>query len=631
MKPDFSKGRMMRFTKAMACALLLSTAAVAAQTNAPAATTVQAVDLSGLWMAKHRFGPDDGGTLIITRAGSGYVADIAGRTVQVRREGDILSLQLPHDRGAFEGRFVGRSLIRGHWIRPGTPANMGYSASPVLLRAAGRDRWIGEARPFQDEFTFYLLMRNRPDGSLDAVLRNPERDIGTQIGVQRLVREGDVVRLMGRRGGADAPERELATGRYDAENRSFTLAFPGRGGTYDFAREADDSDFYPRGRNPGRYSYRTPPQRGDGWPAGTPEEAGIDRPALERLVQSILDTPMDSTDAPQIHALLVARHGRLVLEEYFHGYSRDRLHNTRSASKSVTAVTIGAAMRAGAPLRLSSPVYQVMNGGAFPADADAGKRAMTLEHLLTMSSGYFCDDTNDEAPGNEETMTNQEEEPDWYRFTLRVPLATPPGENSVYCSASPNLALGMLGAATGESPLYAFDRLVAEPMRIERYSWGLDPVGHPYGGGGVELLPRDFLKFGQLMLNGGSWGGRRILDPGFVTAATSPHYHLRNVFYGYLWWVEDYPYKDRVVRSYSARGAGGQWVTVIPELDLVVTVMAGNYSSNVQKTYTSHIVPRSILPAVRERGDDPNAPVVERDFTSPYGRSTDGSRVTRSN
>jgi CubicO group peptidase (beta-lactamase class C family) len=594
----------------MACALMLSAAAVSAQTG----------DLTGLWQAKRRFGPDAAGTLIIARAGSGYVADMAGQVVRVRAERNGLGFELPGDRGSFQGRFDGRAAIRGRWIRPGTPVNSGRAASAVVLRAAGPNRWIGEVRPLQDEFTLYLLLRARPDGALDAVLRNPDRDIGTQYGAERLVREGDAVRLTGRRG-------EIATGRYDAENRSFTLAFPSRGGTYDFARDGDDSAFYPRGRNPGRYAYRPPPPRDDGWPTGTLEAAGIDRPAMERLVQSILETPMDSTDAPQIHALLIARHGRLVLEEYFHGYSRDQLHDTRSAAKSLTAITIGAAIHAGAPLRLSSPVYQVMNGGAFPAGLEPAKRTMTLEHLLTMSSGYFCDDTNDSAPGNEEVMNEQTAEPDWYLYTLRVPLATPPGENSVYCSASPNLALGMLGSATRETPLDAFDRLVAGPMQIDNYAWFLDPVGHPYGGGSVRLLPRDFLKLGQLMLNGGSWAGRRILDPGFVAAATAPQYHLRNVFYGYLWWVEDVPYKNRMVRSFSARGAGGQVVIVVPELDLVVATMAGNYSSRIQLTYTGPLVPRAVLPAVRERGDDPRAPVHDREFTSPYGRSADGSRV----
>ena len=105
-------------------------------------------------------------------------------------------------------------------------------------------------------------------------------------------------------------------------------------------------------------------------------------------------------------------------------------------------------MHAGVPLKLSSPVYQVMNGGAFPPDLEPQKRAMTLEHLLTMSSGYFCDDTNEEAPGGEEIMINQTDEPDYYRFTLKVPMVTAPGENSVYCSASANLALGMVSWTT---------------------------------------------------------------------------------------------------------------------------------------------------------------------------------------
>ena len=613
--------------RTIACAFLLSAVSAAAQNPpAPAPTEAASTDLSGLWQAKRRFGPDAVGPLAIERSGDSYVADMAGRRLPVRLDHGELGFDLPGDQGRFRGRFDGAATIRGLWVRPGTPANMSSYASPVVLRAAGSGRWTGEVRTLQDSYTLYLLLRSRPDGSLDAVLRNPERDFGTQIGARRLVREGEVVRLMG--GRRNGPEQELARGRFDAENQAFTLYFPNRGGTYDFSRDGDQSDFYPRGRNPAPYVYRAPPPRADGWPTGTLEQAGIDRAAIERLVQGMAETPMDSTDAPQIQALLIARHGRLVLEEYFHGYSRDRLHDTRSGAKSITAVTIGAAMRAGTPLRLSSPVYQVMNGGTFPADLDPAKRTMTLEHLLTMSSGYFCDDGNDAAPGNEETMTNQSEEPDWYRFTLRVPLATPPGENAVYCSASPNLALGMLGAVSGETPVATFDRLVARPMQIDHYAWDLDPLGRPYGGGSVQVLPRDYLKFGQLMLNHGSWAGRQILDPGFVAAATSPQYHLAHVFYGYLWWIEDFPYKNRIVRSFSARGAGGNLVTVIPELDLVVATMAGNYSSRVQISYTNMIVPRSILPAVREPGDDPRAPVTDREFTSPYGRGPDGSRVT---
>ena len=122
----------------------------------------------------------------------------------------------------------------------------------------------------------------------------------------------------------------------------------------------------------------------------------------------------------------------------------------------------------------------------------------------------------------------------------------------------------------------------------------------PIGGGSVQVRPRDFLKFGQLMLNGGTWAGRASSIPLSPRAATSPHYHLRNNGYGYHWWVEDLPYKNRTVRAYSMRGAGGNWVLVAPELDLVVAIMAGNYSSRTQGTL--HRQPHPALDPARGEG-----------------------------
>ena len=146
------------------------------------------------------------------------------------------------------------------------------------------------------------------------------------------------VKLMGKRAGQ---EREVGVGTYDAENQVITLVFPGRGGSYDFRRDGDDSEFYPRGKNPGRYAYRPPPALDDGWPTSTLDAQNIDRAAMERFIQKLVDMPMDSPDALQIHGVLIARHGKLVLEEYFHGEHRDKPHMTRSAAKSVTAVLVG--------------------------------------------------------------------------------------------------------------------------------------------------------------------------------------------------------------------------------------------------------------------------------------------------
>src|SRR5262249_30889417 len=153
--------------------------------------------------------------------------------------------------------------------------------------------------------------------------------------------------------------------------------------------------------------------------------------------------------------------------------------------------------------------------------------------------------TNSDAPGNEDKILDQTDEPDFYRYTLNVPMATTPGTKAVYCSCNANLALAMVGRALGESPLYFFDREIAAPMQIQRYGWNLDPAQNPYGGGGIKFLPRDFMKFGQLMLNGGTWKGHRILTPEYVKRASSPLYHLRGRLYGYFWWGLEYPYKNR--------------------------------------------------------------------------------------
>jgi CubicO group peptidase (beta-lactamase class C family) len=567
-------------------------------------------------------GPEVRGELIIERTRLGLRADIAGRGAPVARKGQELAFELAGDAGRFSGRFEGESLIRGHWIRPGWSG-----ASPVVLKSIGTGRWLGTVDPGQDEFSFYIFARRRPDGSYDAVLRNPEFDLGNQRGARRLIRDGETVRLMA--GKDDTSERVLASGAMQPDLDGFSLIFPGRGGTYDFARDDGTSLAYPRPRPGQPYRYVPPPALGDGWATSTLAAENIDTPAMERFVQSIIDMPMDEADAPEIHALLISRHGKLLLEEYFHGFSRDKLHTLRSAAKSLTGTTIGAALHAGAPLRLDSRVYQVMNGGTFPAGLEPRKRAMTLENLLTMSSGHYCDDTDDKAPGNEDYIQDELQPPNVVGYFMSVPMATDPGTNSVYCSMQPHLTLAMLQEATHESPLRIFDRLVARPMQITHYSWPLDTNGRPYGGGSVAMQARDFMKFGQLMLNGGTWGGRRILDAAYAKAAVSPQYHLRNITYGYYWWIENYPYKDRKVLGYSARGAGGQMIFVIPDLQLVVTAMGGNFSNRRGGRYLNHFIANSILPAVRERGDNPNAPVKELDWKSPYGPSKDGSRVAR--
>jgi len=400
--------------------------------------------------------------------------------------------------------------------------------------------------------------------------------------------------MIGTRGSPE--ERALATGTLRQGVLSLDFSF--RGGSYDFRRlgPGEVSDFYPRGRPDAGYVYLPPPALGDGWRTGTLEEVGLSRDSIARWMRAIVAAPDDSLATPRIHAILIARHGKLVLEEYFHGGSRERPHDTRSAAKSLTTTLVGAAIHAGVPLRAASLVYQVMNGGAFPAGLEPRKRALTLEHLLTMGSGFDCDDADPRSPGGEETMLDQEEQPDYYRFTLDLGMARDPGARSVYCSVQPNLAGGVLSRAAGRPLPELMHDLVAEPLQISRYWMMLTPTGDAYMGGGVRFLPRDFMKLGELYLREGRWNGRQVLSADWARCATSPLVALGDIRYGYLWWVIEYPWRGRTLRGWFAAGNGGQMVMAVPELDLVVATYGGSYADGratigIQRSAVPHLLP----------------------------------------
>lgn len=558
--------------------------ALSAATSLMETTTAQsnsAKELAGLWEAKRRFGPDIRGTLTITQNKSGWWGEIAGHSAQAKLVGDAITFELAGGKNVFRGKFdERRTKIAGHWIQP-----TAY-ASPVALTKYGRDEWRGNVSPYDDAFTFYLMVKARDDGSVGAFLRNPERNVGVnQYPVDSIEREGDSVRLFAANKGTEKG-RVVADGRYDAGRETLSIYIPNRGGTFDFKRVAanETCDFYPRGRPAAPYAYAPPPALDDGWQTASLEDVGISRAGIEKFIRMIIDTPIDSVHAPEVHGVLIARHGKLVLEEYFHGENREKPHDTRSGAKSLTATLVGAGIYSGVPLKVSSPVYQVMNGGVFPPDLDPRKKALTLEHLLTMSSGLDCDDNDPESPGFEPTIIDSEDILDYYKYILNLKMIREPGEKAVYCSINPHLAGGVLARAAGRPlPELMYD-LIAQPLQIKRYYMPITPTGDAYMGGGVRFLPRDYMKLAQLHVNGGTWNGRRVLTPEWSRQATTPRYKFSETSkarYGYLWWVYDYPYKGRTVRAYFASGLGWQHAIGIPELDLVIGFYAGNYADDL--------------------------------------------------
>jgi CubicO group peptidase (beta-lactamase class C family) len=549
---------------------LMFAAALFAQTPPP---------MTGLWAARRDFGPYVRGALEIEKAGAAWRAQIAGRTADVTRKGDVVTFELPNGEGSFRGAMRGEE-IAGHWIQPA--GGVGWSfATPVTLVKQSPSRWRGMVTPIDMHMTFYLQVT--PSG---AFLRNPERNNGRFGNIERLDVDGTHARLVGKDG------KPVYEGTWDAENGVMSFFIDNANGTYDFHRAtpAEEAAFYPRGKNPAPWTYRKPLLRDDGWSVGSLEDAGIDRGGMAKMIDALATMPMESVHTPDVHAVLIARHGKLVLEEYFHGTSRDEPHDTRSAAKSLTSILAGAAK-----VPASTRVYAAMGAPA----GDPRKEALTLENLLMMASGLDCDDNDDNSPGREDTMQEQTAQPDWIRYTLDLKMIRDPGRKSVYCSCQPNLAGGVIQHESGRWLPDLFRDLVARPLRIERYGMNLTPTGDAYMGGGVRFLPRDFMKLAQLMIDGGAWHGRRIVSAEWEKRSTSPLTTIGTGPYGYLWWVADYPYKGRKVRAFYADGNGGQVAMGIPELDLVIAFWGGSYGDHGGVYARSVLVPEFILPAVQ--------------------------------
>jgi CubicO group peptidase (beta-lactamase class C family) len=151
--------------------------------------------------------------------------------------------------------------------------------------------------------------------------------------------------------------------------------------------------------------------------------------------------------------------------------------------------------------------------------------------LLTMSSGFDCDEDNVTGP-------------DIYRQTLDLPMVRAPGEKAVYCSVGANLAGGVVVRAAGEPSLRLFQRLITEPLGIERYYMGSTPTYDAYYGGGARLLPRAFLKLAQVHLDGGLWHDRRIYAADWSRKATSPLVRFSE---------ESRPHRARLLRERQRR------------------------------------------------------------------------------
>src|SRR4051812_21502484 len=301
------------------------------------------------------------------------------------------------------------------------------------------------------------------------------------------------------------------------------------------------------------------------WETSAPEQQGMDSNALADLVKFGASEKMDS--------LLVTRHGRIVAEAYYAPFRSGHKHRINSVTKAVTGTLIAIALRDGLLDSLDRRALEFFPARTV-ANLDDNKQAITIRHLLNMTSGLeWKERLDDSVP---ETFLAMERSPDWQQFILDQPMAQPPGTAFEYNSGNSHLLSAIINKLTGaRALLYARAQLFG-PLGITDVFWRQDPQGVSAGGAGLYLQPRDMAKIGYLYLRNGSWDGRQIVPPAWIDAVNHASVDMRlpGLRYANQFWV----LPDKHV--YAAVGFHRQIIVVMPELDIVaVATGTRNYPS----------------------------------------------------
>jgi len=334
-------------------------------------------------------------------------------------------------------------------------------------------------------------------------------------------------------------------------------------------------------------------QINDGW------KLSANQLLLPKMENDINNKELDKTES-----VIIAQNGKIVYENYFSGFNAAIPHDMRSASKSISSAIVGVTVDNKLIKCTDQSIYEFLPQ-EYIKTKDSLKSEITIQSLLTMSSGLDAIDYGANAnPKSSATEDNYQRTMDWTRTILEAPMINKPFTHANYGSANPHL-LGIAVNSVIEEPLELFiDDNLFLPLGISNYIIQSDIFGKPYFGGGMYLTSRDMLKFGQLYLNKGKWNNQRIISKKWIKKSFNNYLNLENTAdkngYGYLWWHHTYIINRKEIKSIEARGAGGQYIFVIPELKIVAVITSGNYR-NKEGQQPEKILNNYILPALMEK------------------------------
>jgi CubicO group peptidase (beta-lactamase class C family) len=333
-----------------------------------------------------------------------------------------------------------------------------------------------------------------------------------------------------------------------------------------------------------------PPNPNDQWTLAAPASVGMDAATLA-LAPGVLGGNTG------VSSMLVMRHGQPVFEQYWNGFDKDTLHDMRSATKSVTSLLVGIAIDQHLLGGVDDTVSQWL-ASDYPG-APVLSRGLVLENLLTMRSGLACNDWDPTSPGREAEMYAHQ---DWVAFWLSLASTSPPDTDTQYCTGNP-VALGHILANATHQPASAFAQTnLLGPLGITSAVWNTYDNGTQTDTGGhMHMRPRDMVKIGQLALQRGQWNGTQLVSTAWMDVSTSRITEFDDDpddGYGYLWWHGSVTWQGQPIDMFYANGAGGQYIFVMPQLDLVAVFTGENYADDGAQLLPLAVLQNDVVDAI---------------------------------
>ncbi len=316
----------------------------------------------------------------------------------------------------------------------------------------------------------------------------------------------------------------------------------------------------------------------EGWRYAAPEDVGLDPAGLGDMIEAI------NKQRIGVDSVMVVRNGYVALDAYFPTFDEGRRHIIYSCTKSVVSTLIGIALEEGYIESLDQRVLDLFPNRTVE-NLDAWKGEMTLRDLLTMTAGF---DARDSYLYNWEGLDRMHDAEDAVQYVLDLPMAEEPGTRFEYTNGVSHLLSCIITESTNMTALEFAREHLFGPLGITDAEWRADPKGNNWGYSSLYLTPHDMAKIGYLFLKEGEWDGEQIVSREWVEEATSVHIHAGTLLddYGFQWWVSPRGY-------YSAIGYMGQFIHVVPDLDLIV-VTTGHVEEDfnrIQSLLEAYVIP----------------------------------------